>query len=670
MLLDAGQAAALRSDRPPTGATFFPISTWPNGVMPVEFDPGITTAERALFMATCATWTAETPFRCAPHTSEAQFAFVAKQTAADCSASVGRPGSGNGQVNLAAGCWTADIVLHELGHAIGLMHEHQRVDRDQYIWVDSSSPQVTARPTAYDAQTAVVGRGPYDFLSVMHYSDWAILPKPAYVQFFRHIGGGRDPDVPADLSAGDAAAVRSLYGAARPDDPPAITAVQVLSGGVTGVHLSLSPASAVVRQAVSASPTTLPTASVSVAPSGSGFDVYYTLLGTGPGLLTLTLAGPGGSYDLVLPVRAGVLPAPTTMPPPGRPDLRIQTQYDDAYGVGITPTYGSYPSQVTFEIGTASGRSDIGVFTGTRFDFGTLPLGIPSGTLLPRHYIRARVQNGYGEAWSDEVVTGLVDAATLSVDATANPVTLTWDHRSWIRASSFRVAVGTQAGATDIGTFDAGLALSLKGNAPVGLPLFARVFAVGRNGSVPSNEVRFVVAGPARPLAPVLAAASITGDTVSLSWTGNAMSYRVLARATPGGTAIADAPVAASSISFSGVPAGTYHVSVVGVTGAQVSAESNSVVVTVQAPAPPTAPVLQAARVIGSLVELDWQGPGGTYEVRARTIAGGPIVARLPVQSAHLSVPGVPSGVYFVSVVAMAGSTASAESNVVRVDVP
>ena len=28
-------------------------------------------------------------------------------------------------------------VIHEIGHAVGLLHEHQRNDRDTYIWVSS-----------------------------------------------------------------------------------------------------------------------------------------------------------------------------------------------------------------------------------------------------------------------------------------------------------------------------------------------------------------------------------------------------------------------------------------------------------------------------------------------------------------------------------------------------
>ncbi|KAG1681873.1 Astacin-like metalloprotease toxin 1 [Nymphon striatum] len=49
-----------------------------------------------------------------------------------CFSSVGMVG-GQQVLSLASGCWFHGTVLHELGHALGLYHEHNRSDRDKYL---------------------------------------------------------------------------------------------------------------------------------------------------------------------------------------------------------------------------------------------------------------------------------------------------------------------------------------------------------------------------------------------------------------------------------------------------------------------------------------------------------------------------------------------------------
>jgi hypothetical protein len=41
--------------------------------------------------------------------------------------------SGPQELSLSEGCIRVDIIIHELMHAIGFMHEFSRPDRDQYI---------------------------------------------------------------------------------------------------------------------------------------------------------------------------------------------------------------------------------------------------------------------------------------------------------------------------------------------------------------------------------------------------------------------------------------------------------------------------------------------------------------------------------------------------------
>jgi Astacin (Peptidase family M12A) len=65
-------------------------------------------------------------------------------------------------------------TLHELGHCIGFLHEHQRVDRDLYIIIhwENIWPEYKFNFSAENNPLIKESSYPYDFDSIMHYPEY------------------------------------------------------------------------------------------------------------------------------------------------------------------------------------------------------------------------------------------------------------------------------------------------------------------------------------------------------------------------------------------------------------------------------------------------------------------------------------------------------------------
>ena len=100
----------------------------------------------------------------------------------DISSNSGRTGNwrqGRQEMSIYHGCTNFGHILHELGHVMGLKHEHQRPDRDNTIDVFMDYVGLgweRAFTKLYDGETWGL---PYDSTSIMHYTGWSFM-EPAY----------------------------------------------------------------------------------------------------------------------------------------------------------------------------------------------------------------------------------------------------------------------------------------------------------------------------------------------------------------------------------------------------------------------------------------------------------------------------------------------------------
>ena len=106
----------------------------------------------------------------------------------------------------------AETIAHEIGHRLGLLHEHQRRDRNEHVTVtppaniDNNSNYSDTLYTVISGEVRMVG--PYDFDSIMHYSARSAAVLPKYNAFKNSPGYHGD----LSLSQGDIDTINVLYG--------------------------------------------------------------------------------------------------------------------------------------------------------------------------------------------------------------------------------------------------------------------------------------------------------------------------------------------------------------------------------------------------------------------------------------------------------------------------
>ena len=152
-------------------------ATWDWGVIPFELAPNFTEVERQRILTVMRNWGAIAPIVFVPRTTQTGFLAVTRDevasadTVSACFSDVGQL-RGLGQMhraNLGATCPAGNrTIYHELGHALGFHHEHQRSDRDNFLAIDLDALPAAWR-TWYQKYTLPLV-GPYDLQSIMHYA--------------------------------------------------------------------------------------------------------------------------------------------------------------------------------------------------------------------------------------------------------------------------------------------------------------------------------------------------------------------------------------------------------------------------------------------------------------------------------------------------------------------
>jgi hypothetical protein len=145
----------------------FAGNRWTNGIVYYVFEPGVSTFNRQRWRAAAAEWSAVAALTFIESTGSGNYIYVKNSTV-----NQSWLGMIGGQQTMEISDWDYKfIIAHEIGHALGLEHEHSRTGRDSYITILWNNIQDGNDSAFYIYPTT--NYGTYDFDSVMHYDKCA-----------------------------------------------------------------------------------------------------------------------------------------------------------------------------------------------------------------------------------------------------------------------------------------------------------------------------------------------------------------------------------------------------------------------------------------------------------------------------------------------------------------
>ena len=201
---------------------------WPNGIIPYQWDSSIVKDAKNAALLAMKAWESKTCIEFKEVNSDSASkdrpppVVIKSIPKAGCKAHVGFQNSSEQSLNLDEDCWKFGNALHELGHVIGLEHEHTRASRDDYIFINSGRIQrdqersFQKRPELPELYAI-----PYDMSSVMHYAPWTFStetwqfknPDKWTIQVKKaDVFGNCEIGQRARISRGDIMKVAAMYG--------------------------------------------------------------------------------------------------------------------------------------------------------------------------------------------------------------------------------------------------------------------------------------------------------------------------------------------------------------------------------------------------------------------------------------------------------------------------
>jgi hypothetical protein len=187
---------------------------WPSRTVRWRYASGVSADLRSKWQGAIAAWRRDLGFTFVEISATATGGFIAVEQNANGSAystSIGRTG-GRQVISVDPRSFGTGSVIHEIGHAVGLIHEQKRPDRGNYIRINTSN----IRPnwlSQYAACSGCTTNGTFDFGSIMLYGPTAgsSVVFNTSIPAMTKLNGSTWTTNRSNLSAGDKAAINTKY---------------------------------------------------------------------------------------------------------------------------------------------------------------------------------------------------------------------------------------------------------------------------------------------------------------------------------------------------------------------------------------------------------------------------------------------------------------------------
>lgn len=194
----------------------FTISPWEDGIIPYYLDGEFSDTDVDNIRQAMDAWENVCGVRFEKVTPRSSAYKIMRVNANEWLSSIGE---NNSECHMIFGRYYTgvDVIIHELGHCLGLMHEHQRPDRDDYVLIvwDNILSGKEYNFEIVDNPIFIEEDYDYDFQSIMHYDpvSFSINGDPTIIA-----RGGEDIYQSGGVTELDAAKARAIYGPPLDED--------------------------------------------------------------------------------------------------------------------------------------------------------------------------------------------------------------------------------------------------------------------------------------------------------------------------------------------------------------------------------------------------------------------------------------------------------------------